>query len=625
MGFYFTLLALPIRTWLPLGLAALAPLVLGAVIVPLSRRRGRGIATVLTLRTVFVLGFGLVTLAGFATIAVVHTGLSELRRRHTNDVRTLAAALERSPLGPFAVDAQLKLGLFSAKDAGVAFVATGTANCRSACVLSVADERLDAAVVKARLIDAWPGTADREYTLTLGDRPYLLVPSPLNDAPGVAHGTVVAAFDAQYLADEATRTAWILLAISYLLLIIVGWSSWQQLSTSLASRIHAITTQLRTGSADDSHHMLEVDGLELRELAETVASYIKRNLDEQRSVDERYRRLVELSPDGVLICSTMGIQFANSAAIALAGVRNKSELIGSPIERFLEFDQASPAPAKHGKRRGDKENAVVAARPASWKKPDGTVLHVEVSEIEAGGGREESTRQFVIRDITHRRQREAALTHKAEHDSLTGLANRARFEAHLLTLLDPDRPAPTSGETRAVAVLFIDLDGFKPVNDSFGHAAGDAVLVAVGTRLKDSTRGTDFIGRLGGDEFAVLLEVRETEEVTVVAGRILRALRQPLMFDGAALLVGASVGIAISQRDGRESAGKNVAQRAADGARNAAELLRAADAAMYAAKAAGGDQFVIAGAIEESKPTVIAGALDQSPDREPGVRLRDVA
>jgi diguanylate cyclase len=136
-------------------------------------------------------------------------------------------------------------------------------------------------------------------------------------------------------------------------------------------------------------------------------------------------------------------------------------------------------------------------------------------------------------------------------------------------------------------VSFSRQDDFKPVNDTYGHAAGDAVLVAVAGRLRDSTRGTDLIARLGGDEFAVLLEVRDSSEADAVAERILRALHLPIAHDGEALSIRASIGIANTR-----PAPCSVVADAFERPMTAPELLKAADAAMYAAKSAGGDRFV---------------------------------
>jgi diguanylate cyclase (GGDEF)-like protein len=148
----------------------------------------------------------------------------------------------------------------------------------------------------------------------------------------------------------------------------------------------------------------------------------------------------------------------------------------------------------------------------------------------------------------------------------------------LKELVEAGAGASRSAGQRQVAVLFIDLDEFKPVNDRYGHAAGDAVLVAVAARLRESTRGSDLIARLGGDEFAVLLDVRDREEVTSVSDRILESLERPIVHDDVELRVGASIGIADTHLGGDRPS------------RTAAELLRIADIAMYAAKAKGGNQ-----------------------------------
>ena len=566
------LIALPPGSWLPLALAAVAPLVL-LVLAGVSRRRARGIATVLALRTIVLLGVGFAVLAGIATVFVFNTGLSELHQRHEADVRALARDVAASPLGLAGADAQLRLALFRAKDASIGFVAAGSDDCRATCILTASDKGPVAADVKPRLPGIWPRDRETRYAVAIAGRPYLIVASPVLDASGVARQTVIAGIDAGYLVDQARRTAWVLLVLSYALLVFVGWSSWQQVSHSLAARIHAITTQVREGSVVNPGALPDIEGAELRELAESVTTYIKSTLEEQKSSDERYRRLVELAPDAVFMCSTMGIKFANTAAIALTGARTRSEVIGAPIEKFLTFEKSIGA-----ERRSN------ALRPARWRRLDGNELHVEVAEISDAGS--DGARQYMVRDVTDRRMREATLAHRAEHDSLTGLVNRARFESRLVEVLDS--PAIRLGGGRHVAVLFIDLDGFKPVNDRHGHAAGDAVLVAVAGRLRESTRDTDVIARLGGDEFAVLLEISDPSEVRTVAGRILDALGGPIAIGDVEVAIGASIGMASTH----PATTPSVRTEGRDVPQVAAELLRAADGAMYATKAAKPDRHL---------------------------------
>jgi diguanylate cyclase (GGDEF)-like protein len=159
------------------------------------------------------------------------------------------------------------------------------------------------------------------------------------------------------------------------------------------------------------------------------------------------------------------------------------------------------------------------------------------------------------------------LHHQAYHDSLTGLANRALFRERLVLALDGHRH-----RGRPIALLFADLDDFKLINDSFGHAMGDRVLSAIGERLHRAVRPENLVSRLGGDEFAVLV-VHRPEEAEAIGHQILEALRDPFQIDGHTVGVGASIGLVVPEP--------------ADSALTADVLLRRADAAMYASKRRG--------------------------------------
>ncbi len=173
------------------------------------------------------------------------------------------------------------------------------------------------------------------------------------------------------------------------------------------------------------------------------------------------------------------------------------------------------------------------------------------------------------RDITERKALQAQLTHQAFHDQLTGLANRALFldrVTHALTL--------ARRHQRTVAVIFVDLDNFKTVNDSLGHAAGDGLLVVAAQRLVTAVRTADTVSRLGGDEFAVLIEEAADEAATAVAQRITDSLKNPFLIDGKEVFVSASMGIAAAREED-----------------SGADLLRNADMAMYMAKSRGKGRF----------------------------------
>ena len=145
-------------------------------------------------------------------------------------------------------------------------------------------------------------------------------------------------------------------------------------------------------------------------------------------------------------------------------------------------------------------------------------------------------------DITRRKEAEAALEHQALHDALTGLPNRTLFRDRLQRGV-----ARADRRHHLLAVLFLDLDNFKVINDSLGHQAGDALLVEVAGRLKSCVRAVDTVARLGGDEFTILLEELDTEaEATVVADRIGEALRAPMTIAEREVFVSASIGLALS-------------------------------------------------------------------------------
>jgi diguanylate cyclase (GGDEF)-like protein/PAS domain S-box-containing protein len=180
----------------------------------------------------------------------------------------------------------------------------------------------------------------------------------------------------------------------------------------------------------------------------------------------------------------------------------------------------------------------------------------------------------VVADISERKRVEAEarekLAHAALHDSLTGLANRASFLEHLELGL---KRATRTGA--GIALLFIDLDNFKAVNDSFGHAAGDELLKAVGSRLRTAVRANDVVARQGGDEFLILIGDVAITATETVAGKVRAALREPFTVEGIEIRVSASIGIGLYPVDGDD----------------AEALLKHADAAMYSVKGTGRDGY----------------------------------
>ena len=203
---------------------------------------------------------------------------------------------------------------------------------------------------------------------------------------------------------------------------------------------------------------------------------------------------------------------------------------------------------------------------------DGRTNFKKVGPIASGGWVD------VQEDITERLEQDAKIAYMAEHDMLTGLPNRVQLLEQL------DRALKQWRRGHKVALLFIDLDRFKHVNDTLGHLMGDDLLKAVAGRLRDNVRGHDLVARLGGDEFVILqITSRPSQEPAELASRIITSLCAPYVLNGHMLEIGASVGIAVSR----------------DGPEESEALLARADAALYQQKAAGGTGYCF---FSEDKP-----------------------
>jgi diguanylate cyclase (GGDEF)-like protein/PAS domain S-box-containing protein len=275
---------------------------------------------------------------------------------------------------------------------------------------------------------------------------------------------------------------------------------------------------------------------------------------------------------------------ASPAALVVLDRQARVQLWNPAAERMFGWTAAEvigkPAPHVPQDRRGALDELLgrVEAGEALPEQEevrigrDGVRRHVSISSAAVRDSSGAITGFLgVTTDISHRKEMESRLRHLAHSDPLTGLANRV-----LLT----DRIDSAVGRSRAgtagVALLLFDLDGFKAVNDSFGHATGDELLVAVAGRLASCLRGNDVAARLGGDEFAVLLETRTPEEAVRIADRVLGAMSAPYSLSRGQIVVTASIGVAYAASD-----------------RSTQDLLRDADVAMYMAKAEGKDRIVV--------------------------------
>jgi diguanylate cyclase (GGDEF)-like protein/PAS domain S-box-containing protein len=289
-----------------------------------------------------------------------------------------------------------------------------------------------------------------------------------------------------------------------------------------------------------------------------------------RESEARFRSLVQQSSDVIAVIDAQGIVQYVSPSVARILSREPQSLVGEPLVSLVFPDEQEHFAVALEKSAGTAD----ATEPVLLRflQDGGAWRTMETSFTDL---RDDPTVTGIVvtaRDVTDRASLQAQLLHQAYHDPLTGLANRALFHnrvSHAMT-----RYARTQ---ERIAVLFLDLDDFKTVNDSLGHAVGDRLLVAVAQRLLNATRGCDTVARLGGDEFAVLLEHAEhAEDAAVVADRIVHALDTPFPVAGTEVRIGASVGIARPEaHDGPD------------------EILRNADVAMYRAKGGGKGRWAL--------------------------------
>ena len=281
-----------------------------------------------------------------------------------------------------------------------------------------------------------------------------------------------------------------------------------------------------------------------------------------RRFDERLTELVRRSSDMIAICDTEGvIRYASPSSEQLLGV-TPGELAGQRLDDVL-------GPGKRARARGLRAGAAhrVLRAGAAFSIPQSEGEKRSYKMVIANLCHVDSIRGITlnIRDVSDAARLNDQLRTLAFHDSLTLLANRSLFSDRV------HQAIRHLGDGMTPAVLFIDLDNFKTVNDSLGHSAGDQLLRGFAHRLVQCTRAGDTVARLGGDEFAVLIDhAPGVEAACAVARQVIEACRQPFEIDGQQVRIGASVGVAIADR-----------------VSNVERLLRNADAAMYAAKSNG--------------------------------------
>lgn len=316
--------------------------------------------------------------------------------------------------------------------------------------------------------------------------------------------------------------------------------------------------------------------------------------------EAHFRALVQHSSDMVLVLDASGFVREASPAVARVLGHSPESVVGRPFCDFFVADDMAAVQADIAQAVAAGTGTVASGGAVEWRVRDANGRERWVEAICTNLLSDPVVGGIVIngRDVSERKQLEVELTHRAYHDPLTGLVNASRFRTKIADAIAHARSGARPDDGRSgLAILYIDLDGFKAVNDEHGHDAGDLVLAAVSDRLRDATRGSDTAARLGGDEFAILLErLRDTKEVRMVAERVLHLVRRPVQVGQLDVTVDASIGIVCTAL-GAASADDTVAL-------DADKLLRQADTAMYAAKARGCGQYGFYSPAPEPNPVL---------------------
>lgn len=376
---------------------------------------------------------------------------------------------------------------------------------------------------------------------------------------------------------------------------------------------------LRTRSARLQHAMAAgyAEALRERTLSEqqaisqaalTARSAVAEALHDSEA---RFRAVFEGAAIGIAIADLEGnILQANGALLRMFG-GSEQTMRGRKVPEWTHAEDAPQVWRLYEELvRGEREHYHVEK---AFYRPDGTALwtNLTVSLLRDADGQPQY-QLALMEDTTERRLLNLRLRYEATHDALTGLPNRTLFFERL-------EKALAAGEGQRFGLCYLDLDGFKTINDSLGHAAGDRLLVEVADRLQScATAPGEMVARLGGDEFVALTTGPHTErEVDELAGRIMNALVTPISIDGRDLTVRGSVGVVEGPA----------------GERGAAEVLRSADITMYRAKSAGGNRFELADPEADARAitrngltTALPAALDRGEffiEYQPLVHLGD--
>ena len=302
-------------------------------------------------------------------------------------------------------------------------------------------------------------------------------------------------------------------------------------------------------------------------IAGAIGIALRRYFRHQRSVDARYKALIDQANDGIVIVDahTYQVLYTNPAFLSRLGYTNEEAQSLTLTDIFVDGDASSDSVLS---RLVEADSQMALSMQQRCKSGSFFDTEVRCNALDVDG---RDVLAYVTHDVSLRRKAEQQLIENqqrldkmAHHDQLTGLPNR-----HYLTAFLPQAIEEARGANTMLGVVFLDLDRFKHINDTRGHETGDKLLQEVATRLRTCVRDSDVVIRMGGDEFVVVFRnVKNYDEVTLGAGRIIETLNRPIVIDGRPLQTTGSVGVSLYPRDGA----------------NMIELLKHSDTAMYQAK-----------------------------------------
>lgn len=301
--------------------------------------------------------------------------------------------------------------------------------------------------------------------------------------------------------------------------------------------------------------------------------YAIRDITEEHTAQRRQKLasdVFENSQDGLMVTDENDvITMVNPSVSRLLGYSQESMLGKTPSETFewQQFYSLMPTIKQSVDNYGIWQGEIWEKHQLGYKVP----MFVKVSRIQSSDTGDKYDYVYILSDLSSVKEMER-LEYLAHHDTLTGLANRAELYRVLDKALKEQREVKVGH-----AILYLDLDGFKSVNDTYGHDAGDEVLKQVAERLLSQVRSKDLVARLSGDEFVIFIDAADTEDTNTLAQRLISLIQQDIIYKGRAMRVGASIGVHLIE----------------DSTQTLDDILKSADTAMYEAKSKGKGRFVV--------------------------------